>query len=116
MTKLWLFFGLTISALGQVASVSAVDQISYSSWRMKLAVSGGNYDAARFYYSVAPLSCTTVTAGVLIESIPYAVGIHDSGGSYVYMDTAGKGANTTYKLGVKKRTRGSWAPAPLLQV
>src|SRR3982750_3788638 len=61
MTKLWLFFGLSVCALGQVASVSAVDQISYSSWRMKLAVSGGDSDAARFYYSVAPLACTTVT-------------------------------------------------------
>jgi hypothetical protein len=116
MTKLWLFFGLSVCALGQVTSVSAVDQISYSSWRMKLAVSGGNYDAARFYYSVAPLSCTTVTGGVLIESIPYSVGIHDSGGNYVYMDTAGKVPNTLYNVCVQTRTSGSWTSAPMIQV
>ena len=114
MKHLLLFLALAYQLGAQVTGVT-FDNISYSSWRMKMTVSSGNYSAARFYYSVAPLSCTTVTAGVMIESVMYQYGLRDPL-NYPYLNTSGKVPNTLYNVCVQTYTSGTWTSAPMVQV
>jgi hypothetical protein len=114
MKHLLLFLILAYQLGAQVTGVT-FDNISYSSWRMKMTVSSGNYTEVRFYYSVAPLSCTTVTAGVMIESKMYKVGLRDPL-NYPYINTSGKVPDTLYNVCVQTLTGGTWTSAPMVQV
>jgi len=114
MKQLFLFFGLALAASAAVTGVTA-DNISYSSWRLRLT-GGGAYGAARFYFSVAPLSCLTVTAGVKLESIPYENGLKAPNTAYATMDTSGKVPDTLYNVCVQTNTSGTWTYGPMIQV